>query len=207
MRKSASIRLILALLVSWAGCTGDPQPFPIPHLELIRTTGLAENEIDLVEVVGEPGAVDGLGQIEVSGSLGHSSTTSTAEGSFVVSIKAKSGEVLEVRFGSSQPALISVLAPKLGPEAVSVGPDPGSTEPPISTPVAGMSTVHGIAMQGMILENLPILVVNFSNGHVVTTRSDANGLFTIQIDAQSGHRIHTYFVENPLSIPWIEIVP
>ena len=178
---------------------GIPQPDPIPMPSLIKSTGVAANKEELIDVIGLPGAVAGPGEVTIKGVLGQVRATSTNGGSFVASIKARPDEKLEIRYKSSEPAKITV--PLTG---VTAAPkeDLFHTGVPITTPVNGETTVTGIAgVQAQVLG------VNMQTAATATAQTDNTGRFSYKIAASVGDEIRTYQLDDPLSPPWIQIVP
>lgn len=195
-------RYLVALLVVWVGCgdqAGIPQPDPIPIASAIRTTGVMPGAKEEIDVLGLPGAVAGAGQVTVTGQLETVTASSTAAGSFVLTIKAQLDEQLQIRYRSSEAVEVQVL---MMPITSTPGPDPFHTGAPITAPVNGETTITGLATVGA-----QVVAVNYNTGDTGSATADAAGKFEVKVKASTGDEIRTYSLGEPMTEPWIQIVP
>jgi hypothetical protein len=192
---------LLALFVG-AGCgdqTGIPQPDPIPIASAIRTTGVMPGAKEEIDVVGLPGAVAGAGQVTVTGQLETITASSTPAGSFVLTIKAQLDEQLQIRYRSSEAVQVQVY---MMPITSAPQPDPFHTGEPITKPVNGETTITGLATAGA-----QIVAVNYNTGDTGSATADAAAKFEVKVKASTGDEIRTYSLGEPMTEPWIQIVP
>jgi len=192
------MRRLLFIVALIGGCEGIPQPDPIPIATLIRTTG-AMPTITSVDVVGLPGAVAGVGRVTVSSPHQTITVDASASGSFALIVDAAENDLLQVRFESSEAAVVTV---PLLPIMTAPQPDPLHVGSPITAPVSGVSTIFG---QGIVQAS--ILAVNFRTAATNTTVADAAGRFSLTIPAEAGDEVRVYIESDPLSSAWVLTVP
>jgi len=195
--RRAIVSSILAISSSGLllGCredrTGAPLPDPIPRPGSMRATEAGPT----VDLLGLPGAVPGAGLVTVQSAAGTFTTTSTPEGSFVLSVPTGGAARVEVQFENSP-----------------------STE--FALPAGAIDPLTGVRFSSMGLERWPAVVelypsaapgtrlvaVNFNSGDVSQATADASGNATIAIEARPGDLIRIYATEGALLSTPVELV-
>jgi hypothetical protein len=183
------------------GACGDdltslPQPQPIPGLVRRSTPGLSVPDPQTL-VLGLPGAVPGLGELElrrVSDAL-RVTAPSSAKGSFSLVIGAAQGDLLELRFrvgeGASEALVLGPVFATRGPLLV---PPIGQKGGPVSAPDAsGQVTVtNNSGLPDPLFHASPgseVLVSNETKAAVATGTTDGDGLFRLQLPGSTGDTI------------------
>ena len=191
--------LLLLVPTACGDQTGTPQPLPIPCPQLMRL-GAAPAEVAIeVDLVGLSGAVAGAGSLVAVNGTQSQQTRSSAAGSFYLALSARGGDVLQVRFGDSEPALIEV------PVMTAMVPRP-------PTPIDGVAPVTPrggarVLVQGQLAAAGRALVANASTGAVALVDSDGNGRFAVELGASSGESLRIYEERVPLGPAWLVMVP
>lgn len=176
------------LAAATAGCGEDqiglPQPVPVPDPDRVRVSGAEQPEADIV-VVGLPGAVDDQGTVEVSGGETPASGRSTAQGSFVLTLRAKLGATLQLRYEGSKPITLTVAAAPLVPV-----PEASVVQATTST-----NKQQDPRFEFDLDTKLPardFVVANLDSGLSLQLRSDGNGALVGEIGARSGETVQVF---------------
>jgi hypothetical protein len=192
--------LVLAATVV-AGCgleESSPVPQPLPGY-LRRST---PSSLVSTLVVGLPGAVAGAGKVALR-ELGAASPVvvqSAAAGSFSAVLPVGRTTPLEIRYETADGASSWVA---LAPPQLSYGPVLMGSRGPgvVSAPdAAGNVTVTNDAGAGQpaLVSASPdsdLLVANATRGSVVSSRTDAKGLFRVQLQGATGDEIQLLLVD------------
>jgi hypothetical protein len=187
-------------LVACGDGAGVPQPIPIPgQLRSMSAPLTTPTEID---VVGLPGAVAGAGQVlvtDVGG--GVTKASSTAAGSFTLSLKARGGDVLQVRYEDSDAAALTV--PKQGIMAP-LPPGPITGVPPVTALSGGRVRVRGLSNGA----GTQIVAVNATSGDAATAKAAGDKRFSLELTAAKGDALRVYEeVSGALGTAWSLTVP
>ncbi|MCA9672947.1 MAG: hypothetical protein KC503_45460 [Myxococcales bacterium] len=187
---------LLALLAPLASACGDdgvsvPQPVPVPKSSLLRFSSPRAAQSRLL-VIGLPGAVEGVGQVEATDIPSGARTVvpSSAQGSFGLLAATSNVSDLEIRFindeGRSEPAPI-VQAGRFG------GPVLGDPLSNGTVTRANGNTVlvsnDGGAGNPLLFSATPDSIAHLSNpanGALTSGTTDAIGRLSLSIEAQSG---------------------
>jgi hypothetical protein len=177
--------------------TGSPQPIPIP--DLIRTTAGELKQSTPIAVVGLPGVVPHAGAIDAQ-VVGDPATAvrsqATAAGSFSLTVNARAGDTLAVRFAEGDRAAQLVVperrvAPVSPPQAI-----------PGVQPVTRSGAAANVLVRGRARGPGGVIGVNLDNGEVRLATAASDGTFQLEIVAAPGHRLEIYFDEAPLGAAW-----
>lgn len=182
--------------------TGEPHPFPLPDISLIRTGGVLKGPPPgLVDVIGLSGAVAGPGLVIIENEENKTTATATAAGSFATKVELKTELVINIRYQDSQS--VAVTIPENG-ITNSLPPKPIPNIAPITASANGTIIIRGQteADGGTI-----IIAANFNSGDTATTTSLTDSTFQLEITAQSGDSIQVYDDSVPLGPSWELIVP
>jgi len=191
------------LIVACDNREGIPQPDPIPHISLLRWTGLPD-PTGTVDVVGLPGCVAGAGEVTLEQGTSHATTTSTATGTFYVggfAIKAYTD--IQVRYQASASVVFQVTSVGVGG---AIPPGPISGVPPVSGTSGGrLVMVRGKSTAAALT---PVLVINVGTGEVASGASGQDQTFQIEIAASSGDVLRIYDDDAAtLGSAWQVVVP
>lgn len=199
-----TMRTLQALMLAAtmvAGCgleESSPVPQPLPGY-LRRST---PSSLVSTLVVGLPGAVAGAGKVALRELNGASPVLvqSAAVGSFSAVLPVGRSIPLELRFETAAGASDWVA---LAPPQLSFGPVLSGSRGPgvVSAPdAAGIVTVSNDAGAGQpaLVDASPesdLLVVNATRSEVATGRTDAKGLFRVQLAGATGDVIQLLLVD------------
>lgn len=187
-RRAMIVAGLAALATLMAGACGDgagiPQPIPIPHH--LRAMSAPPDRPITVDVVGLPGAVAGTGRVLVTGAGGSvREARSTAAGSFTLSLQARGGDTLQVRYEDSAAAALPV--PKQGIMAP-LPPGPIAGVPPVTAIAGGRVQVRGQSNSA----GTRIVGVNTVSGDVAQTTAAGDQRFSLDLSAASGDAMRVY---------------
>jgi hypothetical protein len=192
----------LVLLVAACGNeTGVPHPDPLPDVARSRASALFPGVTGQVLVVGLPGCVAGAGEVTIE-TLGTSfKTAATSSGSFVLEVTSRAGELLALRYRTSEPATKKVETS--GIKTVPP-PEPIAGVPPLTALGGGRFRVEG---RSRATTAASLFATNARTGEVATAASDASGRFALELGAVTGDSLEIYDDLDPIGIPWNLLVP
>ena len=199
-------RLILAgaLLALASSACGDgvgvPQPIPIPHH--LRAMSAPPDTLKTIDVVGLPGAVAGAGRVFVTSASGAvTEARSAASGSFTLSLQARGGDALQVRYEDSEAA--ALLVPKAG-IMTPLPPGPISGVSPVTPTSGGKVQVRGLSNG----TGTSVVVVNVTSGDAGQTTSAGDQRFSIELVGAPGDALRVYeVIGGALGPAWALSVP
>lgn len=207
---------IFSVGVLLGGCTGLPQPIPIPHptpdVSFLRSEGVLAQSVGETLIVGLPGAVNGAGRIIVESHVGEFEAMATEGGSFGLVLTARSEETVFLRFEDSE--VVKFIIPLIKTTI----PPPGSPPDPIPPePIPDVSPItpsgeDRVMVVGHVTAESSVIGINLDTGDVAETTSGSDlgsgaGEFRLEIFAKSGHRLNIYQDLSPLVDPWELVVP
>ncbi len=208
---------IFSVGVLLGGCTGLPQPIPIPHptpdVSFLRSEGLVEQSVGETLIVGLPGVVNGAGRIIVESHVGEFDAMATEAGTFGLLLEARSEETVFLRFEDSE--VVEFIIPLLKEPFPSPPGSPPTPIPPGPLPEVPAITPLGedrVTVVGLITAESTVIGINLDTGDVAETTSgrdlgSGTGEFRLDIVGQSGHRLNIYQDLSPLVDPWELVVP
>jgi hypothetical protein len=204
-----SSRLTTALLVLALAQGCDPQgsspvPQPVPGFVRQSTPELTQTNPEHL-VVGLPGAVAGEGRVHVEDPTAGGSRAvadSSSSGTFSAVLAAAPDAELTLRFeteeGISDPVTLRrdrVFDP---PPALA----PANSQSQVVTPpdAQGQVSVSNDAGPGQspliaATPDVDVIVSNGASGEVVSSKTDADGLFTVKLGGAKGDPIHILLVD------------
>lgn len=194
----------ISLLLLFAAC-GDqssspvPQPIPSPVQSMIRVSTPVHN-LDQTLVLGLPQAVAGPGKVHVKNTVSGAqvSVDASSSGSFSATIAADIDASLQVSFETDEGSSDWI---SLGTRGIQNGP---SFEAPkyggtlISAPDSqGLVTVSNQGTPPLInaTPNMDLLVANADTAEVLSSVTDDQGIFNVQIAASTGDTIQILLVD------------
>lgn len=195
--------LALPLLVWLVACgneAGVPHPDPLPDVARARASALFPNLTADVLLVGLPGCVAGAGEVSIESLGALVKTSATPEGSFVATVRSRAGELLSLRYRSSEPA-----QKKVGTAGIKVQPPP--------EPIAGVPPLTDLGDGRFRIEGRTratggaVFAVNARMGGVATATSDGTGRFQLELAATSGDTLSVYDDQDPIEISWDLAIP
>ncbi|MCK5795591.1 MAG: hypothetical protein KAI47_00295 [Deltaproteobacteria bacterium] len=199
----------LGLFMAGCGIDGDvsvPQPVPVPKPFYLRQSPPEPDQTKTL-LVGLPGAVAGIGSVEVRDVIAgtHAEGPTTASGTFSVLIVAAQSSELRIRYVVARGASAFIAVPR---DRVTFGPRLGAVKAasaPVSSPDAqGIVRVTNLdAATGDIVivasPDVDVLVSNVTSGAIVTARTDARGVFAVDIAAAVGDTLGVMLLGDPVS--------
>lgn len=201
-RKGLALGLLLLLLTPACGDqTGAPQPVPIPDSSLFRSTALMPDMTQDVVLLGLPAATAGAGKVTVTNGAVQVEVRASAIGGFWARLSARAGDVLQVRYDGSEPALHTV--PTLG---VGVAAPPGpiaGVEPIVALGGGGKVRVRGQVQSGIT----QVLLSATVGGDAAIAPVDGSLHFDVELSAASGEAVEVYNDEPTLGPVWVLVAP
>ncbi len=209
-RMTSAVILVSCLGLFMVGCgiDGDvsvPQPVPVPKPSYLRQSPPEPDQTKTL-LVGLPGAVAGIGSVEVRDLItgSHAEGLTTASGTFSVLIVASDLSDLRIRYVVARGASDFVAVPR---DRATFGPRLGAVKAssaPVSSPDAhGIVRVSNLdAATGDIViaasPDVDVLVSNVTSGAIVTARTDARGVFAVDIAAAVGDTLGAMLLGDPV---------
>lgn len=191
---------LVALASSACEGVGIPQPIPIPHH--LRAMSAPPDTLKSIDVVGLPGAVAGAGRVLVTdASGGVTEASSAASGSFTLTLQARGGDALEVRYEDSEAA--ALVVPKAGiMTPLPPGPITGVT--PVTPTSGGRVQLRGLSNGA----GTSIVAVNVTSGDAGQATSAGDQRFSIELVAATGDELRVYeVIGGALGPAWTLSVP
>jgi hypothetical protein len=182
-------RLTYLLLVVLAGCTTNPQPFPIPGPDVEKVFMSLASLGGSSEVAGLPGAasadVDEIVVLNPSRKI-EVRVPAHADGSFVLELAWSSGEPL-LMWAERDGARSDRVAVQLPPTLKSKRLDPTVN---VTSPAGGMVTVSGTVEPGD-----RVIVGNKTQGAASSALAGASGDYSVAISGAVGDRLAVFAID------------
>lgn len=191
------------LVACGEGDTSVPQPVPVPKPFAIRESAPEKKQTKTL-MVGLPGAVAGVGEIEFRDpkTSAMERGPSTAAGTFGVLLSIDTGS-LEARYvnpqgGASAWVSLALRQGSLGPRLDPANYDGGPVSPPDAQ---GNVTVTNVEPKtdSLFISATPdtdVIVTNTVSGVLAAGRTDSRGAFTVSLPAEVGDVIGILLLQD-----------